>query len=86
MKTYTNIAAAELHETAAREALERLAGYAARAKNVALFGVAPFIGLTYVVALPLMGLGALAWLTARALFERREAIARATKNVLPFWT
>ncbi len=35
-------------------------------KNIALFLVAPFIGLAYIIALPLVGLAALALLTARA--------------------
>ena len=37
------------------------------AKNVALFFAAPFIGLAYIAALPVVGLGLLAVLAARAL-------------------
>lgn len=35
-------------------------------KNIALFLTAPFIGLAYIVALPLVGLGFLAFMVARA--------------------
>ena len=35
-------------------------------KNIALFLAAPFIGLAYIVAFPLVGLGVLAVLTVRA--------------------
>lgn len=35
------------------------------ARNVALFLLAPFIGLAYVVALPFVGLGMLAWMAVR---------------------
>lgn len=36
-------------------------------KNMALFLVAPFVGLVYAVLLPFVGLGMLAWVGARAL-------------------
>lgn len=39
-------------------------------RNVALFFAAPFIGLAYVVALPFVGLGLLAWHGARAVVKR----------------
>jgi CheY-like chemotaxis protein len=41
------------------------------ALNVALFFAAPFIGLAYVVALPFVGIGALAWQGYRALKEKK---------------
>jgi len=41
-------------------------GMARFALNVALFLAAPFIGLAYVVALPFVGIGALAWQAYRA--------------------
>lgn len=40
-------------------------------KNIALFFAAPFIGLAYIVALPLVGLGLLAVLTVRAAAKYR---------------
>jgi len=43
------------------------------AKNVGLFFAAPFIGLAYIVALPFVGLGLLAWSGFRALAKRYPA-------------
>ncbi len=42
-------------------------------KNIALFFAAPFIGLAYVIALPLVGFGLLAVMAGRAL-ARIEAV------------
>jgi len=47
------------------------------AKNIALFLAAPFIALAYVVALPFVGLGTIAWFVAKALVEK----VPATKTV-----
>ena len=43
------------------------------AKNVGLFLAAPFIGLAYVVALPFVGIGMVAWIGAKALLKRERA-------------
>lgn len=52
-------------------------------KNVALFLAAPFIGLAYIVALPLVGFGVLAVLAVRAAakFAAVRAVALVLKNV-----
>jgi hypothetical protein len=53
------------------EGVNALSGEAARAgvaKNVLLFFAAPFIGLAYIIALPLVGTAALIRLAVRALF------------------
>ena len=42
-------------------------------KNMALFLMAPFIGLLYAVLLPFVGLGMLAWMGARALLAPPSA-------------
>jgi DNA-binding NtrC family response regulator len=42
-------------------------------KNMALFLVAPFIGLLYAVLLPFVGLGMLAWIGGKALLGRPAA-------------
>lgn len=42
-------------------------------KNMALFLVAPFIGLLYAVLLPFVGLGMLAWIGGKALLGRSAA-------------
>ncbi len=47
------------------------------AKNIALFFAAPFIALAYVVAMPFVGLGTIAWLAAKALVKH----VPATKTV-----
>lgn len=46
-------------------------------KNVALFLVAPFIGLVYAVLLPLVGIAMLLWTAAKAL-AASGALGRAT--------
>jgi len=48
-------------------------GVATSVKNVALFFAAPFIGLAYVALFPLIGLGMLAWMGARA-WRKRAAV------------
>jgi uncharacterized membrane protein YidH (DUF202 family) len=44
-----------------------------RAKNVALFLIAPFVGLAYLLAFPLIGLGMLAWMAAKAVMKSDKA-------------
>ena len=41
-----------------------------KAKNIALFLAAPIIALAYVVAMPFVGLGMIAWLGAKALAKK----------------
>jgi len=42
-------------------------------RDVALFFAAPFIGLAYIVALPFVGLGAIAWYGVKALVAHHRA-------------
>jgi hypothetical protein len=51
-------------------------------KNIALFLVAPFIGLVYAVMLPFVGLAVLAMLAGRvvAKFETAKAVGRVLKD------
>jgi hypothetical protein len=49
-------------------------------KNIALFLAAPFIGLVYIIALPFVGIAAVALLTARA--AAKFAAVRAAGDVL----
>jgi hypothetical protein len=44
------------------------------AKNVALFLIAPFVGLAYLLAFPVIGFGMLAWVAAKAV--RKSDTAR----------
>jgi len=44
-------------------------------KNVALFLAAPFIGLAYILAFPVVGLGMLAWMAIQAQQKKSEAVA-----------
>ena len=46
---------------------------AKRAKNVALFFLSPFIGLAYLIALPFVGFGMLAWVAAKAVMKSEKA-------------
>ena len=52
-------------------------------KNIALFLVAPFIGLAYIVAMPLVGLGLLAVLAGRAAakFAAVRTLAVVLKHI-----
>ena len=54
-------------------------------KAVALMAAAPFIGLAYVIALPVLGLGALAWLGLKVLAARWKTAARVARNVVLFF-
>jgi len=55
------------------------------AKNIALFLAAPFIGLLYLVAMPVVGLGALVWIGAKALVGKVPAVkALALTIAAPF--
>ena len=46
---------------------------AKRAKNVALFFLAPFIGLAYLLAFPFVGFAALVWVAAKAVMKNNTA-------------
>ncbi|MDH3280445.1 MAG: response regulator [Gammaproteobacteria bacterium] len=71
-------AAAELAvKTAASEIKPEPKSITQYAKNVGLFVASPFIGLAYVIALPFVGLGMLAWFGIKALHKA----AVITKNV-----
>ena len=45
-------------------------------KDVALFFAAPFIGLAYILAFPIVGLGMLAWTAIQAQKKKAEAAAK----------
>ena len=49
------------------------AAVAKYAKNVGLFLVSPFIGLAYLIALPFVGMGMLAWVAAKAVMKSNTA-------------
>ena len=42
-------------------------------KNVTLFFAAPFIGLAYLLAFPVVGLALLAWIAGRAVIKNEKA-------------
>ena len=55
------------------------------AKNIALFLASPFIGLVYLLAMPFVALGALAWFGAKALAKKVPATKTiALAIVAPF--
>jgi hypothetical protein len=68
--------------------LDRAAKYAGitneAARTVVLLGAAPFIGLAFVVALPLIGLALIAWLATKALLANRGAVWKRARNVVLF--
>lgn len=51
------------------------------ARNIALFFAAPFIGLAYIMAMPFVALGMLAWFGAKAAAKRVQKLAPATKHI-----
>jgi hypothetical protein len=54
-------------------------------RNVALFLAAPFVGLLYALAMPLVGLGALVWFAAKAVAKKAPALkAAAATLAAPF--
>lgn len=50
-------------------------------KSTGLFLAAPFVGLAYIVAMPFVMLGALAWMAVQPLAKRLRAITPFLKNV-----
>ncbi len=70
----------------AEAAAPQAAASESQLKKVGLFMAAPFIGLAFAVALPFVGLGALAWMAIKA-FAKSAAPAKLltfTKNVALF--
>ena len=58
-------AAAVEVESLAAEAVSK----GSRAKNIALFLAAPFVGLAYIIVMPLVGIGALGYFAVKALWK-----------------
>jgi CheY-like chemotaxis protein len=67
------VEAAAVAQPAAIPAQSRIQGVARFAKNVALFLAAPFVGLAYILAFPVVGLGMLAWTAIQAQQKKSEA-------------
>ena len=74
LETYAAYETIAAVENAARKALTATG-------KIGLFVGAPFIGLGFVIGLPLIGVAALAWLAVRALLKHRAAIAHVLKRV-----
>jgi len=67
--------------TAPAEVAPRKGGLLGFAKNVTLFLAAPLVGLAYMLAFPVIGLGLIAWHGAGAIGRRAPRFARAAKRV-----
>lgn len=63
------VAATQAAAMPAQTAIQSVARFA---KNVALFLAAPFIGLAYILAFPIVGLGMLAWMGIQAQKKKSE--------------
>jgi len=88
MRATANIATVRNYPLTGHEfdrVMHEAANTAHAVKGAALMVAAPFIGLVYVIALPVLGLGALAWLGAKAFAARWETAARMMKNVVLFF-
>ncbi len=57
-----------------------------KVKNIALFFAAPFIGLAYLLAFPVIGLGLLAWIAGKAAMKNDKARPIALLIAAPFIT
>jgi CheY-like chemotaxis protein len=57
-----------------------------KVKNVALFLAAPFIGLAYLLAFPVIGLGMLAWIAGKAVMKNDKLRPIALLIAAPFIT
>lgn len=68
-------AAAEM-QPAAIAAPSEVPGVARVIKNVALFLAAPFVGLAYILAFPIVGLGMLAWMAIQAQKKKSDQVAK----------
>jgi len=68
-------------QTAAAEARppQAMIGFALRLRDVVLFLLAPFIGLAYLFAFPIVGLGTLAWLA----FKAKEPVTEEAEPLHP---
>lgn len=60
------------------------AGIGKRAKNIALFFAAPFIGLAYLLAFPVVGFALLAWVAGKAVMNNEKARPVALALAAPF--
>jgi len=68
-------AAAAMPQPAAAPAQSGAKSIARFVKNVALFFAAPFVGLAYILAFPIVGLGMLAWMAIQAQKKKSEEAA-----------
>ena len=73
-------------EVAAAPAVAGEAKAESRAKNIALFFAAPFIGLAYLLAFPFIGLGMLAWIAGSAVMKNDKLRPIALLIAAPFIT
>ncbi len=59
---------------------------ASKAKNIALFLAAPFVGLAYLLTFPIVGLGMLAWIAGKAMMKNDKIRPIACLIAAPFIT
>ena len=60
------------------------AGMGIRVKNIALFFAAPFIGLAYLLAFPVVGFALLLWVVARAAMKNEKVRPLVLALAAPF--
>ena len=68
------------------EAAVAKAAAGTRVKDIALFLVAPFVGLAYIIAFPLVGLGMIAWLVGKKLLANKSTRPIMLGITAPFAT
>src|SRR5450759_2827964 len=69
-------AAAAIAQPAVTPAPSRAKNVVRFLKNVALFFAAPFVGLAYILAFPVVGLGMLAWMAIQAQKKKSDEAAK----------
>jgi len=76
-------AAPEATEAAGAAPAAEAAGAGSTLKNIALFFAAPFVGLAYILAFPIVGLGMLVWMGGKSLmkYEAARNFVHVAKNV-----
>ncbi len=78
--------AAEVAAPTAANVEKKAATAGTHLKNVALFLAAPFVGLVYLMAFPLVGLGMLAWMAGKKLYANEKTRPIVLAIAAPFAT
>jgi hypothetical protein len=79
--TYTIEAAAALEPATVKAQAREVAG---ALKTTMMMAAAPLLGLAFVIALPIAGLAAIAWMLLKPMVRNRAAIGERVKRIALF--